>query len=75
MNCPHCGKAVQPEAAPLEPTKEQRQAISDLLLHMRDRQARGEEINWLAMPHEIWRALREARRYAPSPQGTIKEKP
>lgn len=40
-----------------EPSKEQRQAISDLLLTMRDKMARGEEINWLAMPHEIWRVL------------------
>jgi hypothetical protein len=49
-----------------EPTTEQRQAINDLLVHMRDKMARGEEINWLAMPHEIWRALREGASYSPS---------
>lgn len=40
-----------------EPTVEQRQAISDVLTEMRRRMAAGQEIDWLAMPHEIWRAM------------------
>lgn len=62
------GKPVSvPSTTPRsEPTKEQRQAISDLLLTMRDKMTRGEEINWLAMPHELWRALGEGASYVPS---------
>lgn len=64
-------RAARPE---VEPTKEQRQAISDLLLTMRDKMARGEEINWLAMPHEIWRALREGGSYVPVPCASSPQK-